>query len=55
MVSVTEIPLDRVVHYGILNGIWDDEEETMMKVARMIEKPTDDYAKEYLGGEKCQG
>ena len=55
LVSVTEIPLDRVVHYGILNGIWDDEEETMMKVARMIEKPTDDYAKEYLGVKNAKG
>lgn len=49
LVSITEVPLDRVVHYGILHGTWDDTNESMMKVDRMVEKPTDDYAEEYLG------
>lgn len=49
LVSVSEVPLERVVHYGILHGIWDNDDETMMKVDRMVEKPTDDYAEEYLG------
>ena len=49
LVSITEIPLDKVVHYGILHGTWDDASESMMKVDQMVEKPTDDYAKEYLG------
>lgn len=49
LVGITEVPLERVVHYGILHGYWNNEEETMMKVDRMVEKPTDDYAEEYLG------
>ncbi len=49
LVGITEVPLERVVHYGILHGIWNNGEETMMKVDRMVEKPTDDYAAEYLG------
>jgi len=49
LVSVTEVPLKRVVHYGIVHGFWDNSKETMMKVDRMVEKPTDDYAREYLG------
>lgn len=49
LVSVTEVPLEKVVHYGILCGQWEDREETIMKVDRMVEKPTDDYASEYLG------
>ncbi len=49
LVSITEIPLEKVVHYGILCGQWEDREETVMKVDRMVEKPTDDYASEYLG------
>lgn len=49
LVSIEEIDLERVVHYGILYGQWDDTDETMMKVERMVEKPTDDYAEEYLG------
>ena len=49
LVSINEVPLDRVVHYGIIRGVWDNDEQTMMKVDKMVEKPTDDYAKEYLG------
>ena len=49
LVGIMETPLDRVVHYGILHGKWDDVNETMMKVDRFIEKPTDDIAREYLG------
>ncbi len=49
LVSVEEVPLERVVHYGILYGQWDNTDETMMKVESMVEKPTDDYAEEFLG------
>ena len=49
LVGIKEIPLERVVHYGVLYGYWNNREETMMKVTRMVEKPTDDYAEEYLG------
>ena len=55
LVSVTEIPLERVVHYGIIRGLWDDKNESMMKVEKMVEKPTDDYAKEYLGVKDSKG
>ena len=41
--------MDKVVHYGILHGVWDKDNETLMRVDKMVEKPTDDYAKEYLG------
>ena len=51
LVSIMEVPLERVVHYGILHGIWEDQEETVMKVDTMVEKPTTDYASEYLGVE----
>ena len=54
LVSIAEIPLDQVVHYGILHGVWD-ENETMMKADVMVEKPTDDYAREYLGVENARG
>jgi len=54
LVSITEVPLERVVHYGILHGYWNNSEETMMKVDRMVEKPTDDYAEEYLGVENAR-
>ena len=55
LVSITEVPLERVVHYGILHGVWEDDAETLMKVDRMYEKPTDDYAREYLGVRNGRG
>ena len=55
LVAITEVPLERVVHYGIVHGVWDDDAETMMKADCMVEKPTDDYAREYLGVRGKQG
>ena len=49
LVSITETPLNEVVHYGIVHGKWEDTDETVMTVDSMVEKPTDDYANEYLG------
>ncbi|WP_022760443.1 sugar phosphate nucleotidyltransferase [Butyrivibrio sp. AD3002] len=51
LVSIHEVSLDEVAHYGILSGCWDDENESVMDVQRFVEKPTDDFAKEYLGVE----
>lgn len=48
LVSIMEIPINCVPHYGVLHGVWD-ENETPMKVDKMVEKPTDDYVKENLG------
>lgn len=55
LVSITEIPLSRVVHYGIVHGCWNNKEETILKADRMVEKPTDDYAEEYLGIDNARG
>jgi len=49
VVSIHSISLENVVHCGILHGQWENEEENLMKVDVMKEKPTDDYAREYLG------
>ena len=49
LVSIIETPVDEVVHYGIIHGFWENTDETIMKVDSMVEKPTDDYAEEYLG------
>lgn len=48
LVGIHEIPLNDVMHYGILHGQWDNEEETLLKVDQIYEKPTQDYAEEYL-------
>jgi len=49
MVTIQKIPLDDVIHYGIVHGHWEDEAESLMKVEKIHEKPDRDYAKEYLG------
>lgn len=54
-VSIHEIPLKDVVHYGILHGTWDNEEETVLKLDAMVEKPTVAYAKEFLGVRNRKG
>ena len=55
LVSIQEVPLNMVVHYGILAGEWENSDESIMKVDKMYEKPTSDYAKEYLGVSNRRG
>ena len=48
MVSIHPVKLDDVVHYGILAGCFEDAAKRLLTVEKMVEKPTDDYAEEYL-------
>ena len=49
MVSIHAVPLTDVSHYGILSGIWEDKERTILNVSTMNEKPKASYAEEFLG------
>ncbi len=49
MVSIHPVPLSEVSHYGILSGIWEDKDHTILNVATMNEKPKASYAEEFLG------
>ncbi len=56
LVSIHEIPLEKVVHYGIVHGTWTSVQDPadpmfrrLMQADSMTEKPTDDYAEQYLG------
>lgn len=49
MVSIHSIPLSQVSHYGILSGVWEDANETVLKVKTMCEKPKASYAEGHLG------
>ena len=49
MVSIHAVPLADVSHYGILSGIWEDKERTILNVSTMNEKPKGSYAEEFLG------
>ena len=53
MVSIHDIPLVSVSHYGILTGVWEDKNETELNVSSMTEKPKSSYAEEFLGV-KCK-
>ena len=49
MVSIHPIPLTEVSHYGILSGVWEDKEHTLLNVSVMNEKPKASYAEDFLG------
>jgi len=49
VVSIHKIPPEQVVHYGILSGMWEDKDETILKVTKFVEKPTVEYADDFLG------
>lgn len=53
-VSVHRIPLKDVAHYGVLAGKWVDAERQMMAVEEIVEKPTVDYARDFLAT-PCEG
>lgn len=48
VISMHEVPLEDVVHYGIMHGQWEDEKERHMMLDNISEKPTVDYALENL-------
>lgn len=49
VVSIHDVSVEQVVHYGILHGQWENREETLLSVDGMCEKPQQEYAEEYLG------
>ena len=55
MVSIHPVPLAEVSHYGILSGIWEDKNETVLKISQMNEKPKASYAEEFLGVKSKDG
>ncbi len=55
MVSIHPIPLADVSHYGILSGVWEDKEHTVLNVSVMNEKPKASYAEDFLGVRNASG
>ncbi|MBR4759014.1 MAG: hypothetical protein IK078_02560 [Lachnospiraceae bacterium] len=49
MVALRTVPLADVSSFGMFAGSWEDKENTVMKVERVFEKPSPEYAKDYLG------
>ena len=55
MVSIHTVPLSEVSHYGILSGVWEDKDRTILNVSNMYEKPKASYAEEFLGVRNSSG
>jgi UTP-glucose-1-phosphate uridylyltransferase len=55
MVSIHAVPLTEVSHYGILSGVWEDKERSILSVSVMNEKPKASYAEEFLGVRNKEG
>ncbi len=55
MVSIHPIPLSEVSRYGILHGVWEDKDESILNVSAMQEKPKASYAEEYLATRNKKG
>ena len=48
VISLHSVPLSDVVHYGIMHGQWENKEETLLKLDAFCEKPSCEYADEFL-------
>ena len=48
IISMHNVDLNEVVHYGIMHGQWENSDQSVMKLDEIKEKPTVEYAKEYL-------
>jgi len=49
MISVNEVPIEKVSHYGIISGKWADTKQKVLEMSNITEKPSVAYAEEFLG------
>ena len=49
IVGLYPVPLTDVSHFGIMTGVWEDKDARILNVSAICEKPTANYAEEYLG------
>lgn len=54
-VSIHGVPPQEVSRYGILSGVWEDKDRTILNVSLMSEKPKLSYAEEYLAVQEPDG
>ena len=55
IVGLYPVALSDVSHFGIMNGVWEDKDERILNVSTVYEKPTSNYAEEYLGVRNSMG
>lgn len=55
MMSIHEVPLQKVSYYGITSGNWIDSKQRVLNMTNITEKPTVAYAEEHLGVHDSRG
>lgn len=48
VISMHTVDKNDVVHYGIMTGQWENNEENILKITQMVEKPSVQFAEDYL-------
>jgi len=48
MISIQPIDLASVGNYGVVTGVWENANENFLDISDIIEKPSSDYAENYL-------
>ena len=48
VISMHTVDKNDVVHYGIMTGQWENSEENILKITQMVEKPSVQFAEDYL-------
>ena len=49
LLGLYPVPLAEVSHFGIMSGVWEDKDETVLNVNSLVEKPKASYSEEFLG------
>ena len=49
IVGLYPVPVDTVSHFGIMSGVWENKECSVLNVNALNEKPKSSYAEEFLG------
>ena len=55
IVGLYPVALTEVSHFGIMNGVWEDKDERILNVSTIYEKPTSNYAEEFLSVRNSMG
>ena len=55
LVGLYPVPLETVSHFGIMSGVWEDKDESVLQVNVLAEKPTANHAEEFLGVRNIKG
>ena len=55
IVGLYPVELAEVSHFGIMTGVWEDKDETILSVSTVYEKPKASYAEEFLSVRNQKG